>query len=217
MLPHQHIRKCFQQFCRGRFVGKFVISAVLGLLFLVATFIVSAPSAQAYASTSCSRSDQSYHVVEGDTLSKIAFGYDTSWSALASHNHLANPNLIYIGQTVCIPAQGAPTSAPTPAQQKTVLTYSAPASSGSIPDMINQVFGPYGRAAINVATCESGLNPNAYNPSGASGLFQILYPSTWDSTSQAAKSPFDAQANIIAAHEIFVRDGYSWREWSCQP
>jgi hypothetical protein len=88
--------------------------------------------------------------------------------------------------------------------------------------IINQVFGPYGPAAVRVASCESGLNPYAYNPmsiagSHAEGLFQILVPSTWNSTSEADYSPYDASANTRAAHEIFVRDGYSWREWTCQP
>jgi hypothetical protein len=92
----------------------------------------------------------------------------------------------------------------------------------TIASMINQVFGADGPAANRVAQCESGENPNAYNPvsvggSHAEGLFQILYPSTWRTTSQAGQSPYDAQANILAAHEIFVRDGYSWREWTCQP
>ncbi len=92
----------------------------------------------------------------------------------------------------------------------------------SMPGLIYSVFGPYGGAAVRVAQCESGLNPNATNPfsiggSRAAGLFQILYPSTWASTAQRAFSPYDARANTLAAHEIFVRDGYSWREWSCQP
>ncbi len=75
-------------------------------------------------------------------------------------------------------------------------------------------------AALAVARCESGLNPSAYNPtsiggSHAEGVFQILYPSTWDSTPEAASSPYNAAANIEAAHAIFVRDGYNWHEWSC--
>jgi resuscitation-promoting factor RpfC len=34
---------------------------------------------------------------------------------------------------------------------------------------------------VAIATCESGLNPRAYNPSGATGLFQFM-PSTFYST-----------------------------------
>ncbi len=92
----------------------------------------------------------------------------------------------------------------------------------SVASMINQVFGPYSGSAMRVAQCESSLNPNATNPqpvgnSHAEGVFQILYPSTWSTTPYAGSSPYSAWANINAAHSIFVRDGYSWREWQCQP
>jgi len=94
--------------------------------------------------------------------------------------------------------------------------------SGSVVATIEQVFGSYSQGALAIAKCESGYNPSAYNPSPvgnshAEGVFQILYPSTWDSTAYASSSPYNAQLNILAAHQIFVRDGYSWREWQCQP
>ncbi len=112
-----------------------------------------------------------------------------------------------------------PTSPPiqtTPAPMPT----SPPPGQSSVVAMIEQVFGSYAPGALQVAKCESGYNPDAYNPisiggSHAEGVFQILYPSTWVGTSEAASSPYNASANIQAAHEIFVRDGYSWREWSC--
>lgn len=91
----------------------------------------------------------------------------------------------------------------------------------SVVSTIHQVFGPYGSQAVRIATCESSLNPGAVNSiaiggSHAAGLFQILYPSTWYTTSQAHASPYNVMANIRAAHDIFVRDGYSWREWQCR-
>jgi len=52
--------------------------------------------------------------------------------------------------------------------------------------------------------------------SHATGLFQILYPSTWLTTSQASQSPYDAYASTLAAYQVFQRDGYSWRGWVCQ-
>jgi hypothetical protein len=111
---------------------------------------------------------------------------------------------------------------PTPTPKPTPKPPPPPPGSAQVISIIDSVFGSYAPGAINVARCESGFNPNAVNPtpvggSHASGVFQILYPSTWDTTSQAANSPFDAQANTEAAFEIFKRDGYSWREWVCQP
>lgn len=124
------------------------------------------------------------------------------------------------------------TVAPTPRLRPTATTTPKPTATqaptgGSDPGhaaiiaMIDRVFGPDAPEAVRIARCESGLNPKAYNPgsgggSHPEGLFQILYPSTWGRTSQASRSPFDAMANILAAHEIFVRDGHSWREWSCR-
>lgn len=42
----------------------------------------------------------SYAVEPGDTLSAIALRYGTTWSALATTNRLADPNLILIGQVL---------------------------------------------------------------------------------------------------------------------
>lgn len=44
------------------------------------------------------------HIVKaGETLSKIASQYGTSWQVLASINHIVNPNLIFVGQKVALP------------------------------------------------------------------------------------------------------------------
>lgn len=87
---------------------------------------------------------------------------------------------------------------------------------------IRAVFGSYANQALAVASCESSLNPNAYNPisvggAHAEGVFQILSTSTWYSTSYRNQSPYNAYANIHAAYQIFHRDGNSWREWACKP
>lgn len=121
-------------------------------------------------------------------------------------------------------AKITPTPVPTAVPTPDIAPAPAPATpapvtggaSGDVVSIIDQVFGSYASAAITVATCESGLNPNAVGPGGAVGLFQIL-PSTFDNTPEAGNSPYDAYANASAAYDIFVRDGYSWREWTCQP
>jgi hypothetical protein len=86
---------------------------------------------------------------------------------------------------------------------------------------IRGVFGLYATQALHVAQCESGFDPNAYNPivvanGHAQGVFQII-DATWATTSERAQSPYSPEANIQAAWEIFQRDSYRWFEWVCQP
>ena len=69
-------------------------------------------------------------------------------------------------------------------------------------------------AAATVAECESGGNPNAYNPSGASGLWQILgAPQNWTGSTDW----FNPTVNAEAAVAKFTQSGDTWAQWSCQP
>ena len=52
------------------------------------------------------RDPGSYFVRRGDTLFRIALAYGVNPSALATFNHLTNPNLIYPGQQLEIPPTG---------------------------------------------------------------------------------------------------------------
>lgn len=54
-----------------------------------------------------------YVVVPGDTLSKIANKYGTTYQKLAQYNNIANPNVIYVGRKIRIPGT-TPASAPVP-------------------------------------------------------------------------------------------------------
>jgi hypothetical protein len=131
----------------------------------------------------------------------------------------------YTGYLVPTPTPTAtPTPVPAPSGPGPADLASAPPSPSqqAVIAEIQAVFGGYAGGALAVARCESGYDAYAYNPfpvgnSHAEGVFQVLFPSTWEGTSYAALSPYDADANIHAAWEIFSRDGYSWREWQCQP
>lgn len=77
--------------------------------------------------------------------------------------------------------------------------------------------------ALHIMWCESGGDPDAYNPySGASGLFQFL-PSTWATTAGPAGFPgadvFDPAANTGSAAWLANRYAelgqYYWTAWSC--
>jgi len=101
---HQQVWKYFQQHRAASFPRKVGVVAVLGLLFLVITSVVNVRGA--HAQSLCSSGDRTYVVVGGDTLSGIGVRYGVNWQRLASYNHIANPNLIYINQEVCIPGRG---------------------------------------------------------------------------------------------------------------
>ena len=184
-----------------------VILVILGLVG-GSNLVVQLPLSS-YTTTGCSFYNPNASL--DDIASLIGATYGSSVQAIVQVNHILNVNKIFPGQKVCLPASNM--SART---ERTNTNQSAVAA------MIDRVFGPYSPGALHVAMCESGLNPNAYNPISFDGnytvgVFQILYPSTWMRTPEAASSPYDAMANVLAAYSIFARDGFSWREWTCHP
>jgi len=69
---------------------------------------------------------------------------------------------------------------------------------------------------VRVAQCESGLNPSAYNPSGASGLFQFMPATYWLYAGQIGetRSYWDAYGSANVAAYMFSR-GLSY-QWTCR-
>lgn len=81
------------------------------------------------------------HVVQrGDTLSGIAVQYGTTVAALMAANNLTNPNVIYVGQKLCIPGSSAPTP------------YAAGSSGGADPVVVTPVVVAPASASAPVAT-----------------------------------------------------------------
>ncbi len=102
MQTHQRVWKFFQQYTVVSFVVKACVVAVVGLL-AVGVVLAASGAGQARAWAGCYTGNSSYSVVRGDTLSWIAVRYHTSVASLAAYNHIVNPNLIYVGQLICIP------------------------------------------------------------------------------------------------------------------
>jgi len=222
-----------QQMCRGRPgsirlpVRLLMLVAGLGsagMLLLVGSGPLDVFAAPVVDAASCA----AYYTVQpGDTLWRMSLAYGSSVMAIAQANDIPNPNLIYPGQQFCIPqgdeVPGAGVASATQStwQPAAVNGAAAQSTNVSVQSMIEQVFGANAAAALNVAACESGLNPQAYDPisiggSHAAGVFQILYPSTWSQTPEAGYSPYDAWANIQAAYDL-SRGGMDWSQWTCQP
>jgi LysM repeat protein len=122
---HRQVRKSVHWSNLLSILARTSIVAVLGLLLLGATLCVNVRGAQALGV--CSGSDHTYVVVRGDTLSRIANRYGVDNSELASYNHIANSNLIYLNQRICIPGTGfgggsSASSVPTSASATNIST-----------------------------------------------------------------------------------------------
>lgn len=96
-----------------------------------------------------------YRVAAGDTLSSIAARFGTSYQALASANHIANPNLIYPGQVLVV--SGA-SSAAAPA------SYRPSGSGGSYTvragDTLSSIAARFGTTYQTLASINGIANPN---------------------------------------------------------
>ena len=180
---------------------------------------------------------KSYTVVAGDTLAGIAgrfCGSTGKWPALNRGNHaeIADPDRIYPGQKIrltcndsyLIPAASA---APSPAPVAADITpgQAAPVASASVTGITGGTLsfaglealwaaagGPASAeyAAAKVAECESAGNQYAYNPSGASGYWQIL-------GQVVPGNVFDPLVNAENAVAKFTASGDTWAQWVCQP
>ncbi|MBN1660612.1 MAG: LysM peptidoglycan-binding domain-containing protein [Anaerolineae bacterium] len=117
--------------------------AWLATLLLCALFLPATPvHAQA----------QIHVVSAGETLSSIATRYGTTAAAIASANGLSNPNLIYAGQRLTIPASSAG---------------SAPAGGSYVVragDTLASIAARHGTTAAAIAAANGLANPNYIYP-----------------------------------------------------
>lgn len=175
-----------------------------------------------------------YTVRNGDTLSKIAqrlWHRSADWPALyyANRNRIRDFNSIHTGRVLHVPAK--PTHTPrmpyvrpapvvvTAAPAATPIAATAPAapsssgtySYGALESLWVRAGGPASveASAATIAECESGGNPNAYNPSGASGLWQIL-------GAVVPGNLFNAWTNALNAVKKYRDAGDSFAPWVCQ-
>jgi LysM repeat protein len=145
-------------------------------------------------------------VVAGDTLWGIGIRTSRTWQALASFNHIPNPNLIYVGQVVTIPdgsAVPAPVVVPAPALRYTppvshsapVVTYTPP------PKPAVRSAGAPGSFQACVAMRESG------NGSGSSNIYGFLQ-GTWSSLGLSGSPGSASRGQQDAAFAmLYAKDG----------
>ncbi len=105
MHSQQRIWQYFQQHRVASIItGHLIVVTALGAVFLGSMF--GDTLLGAFAQSSCSSGDQTYIVASGDTLGVIASRYHMTWQRITSYNKIANPNMIYVAQHICIPGAG---------------------------------------------------------------------------------------------------------------
>ncbi|MDQ6918461.1 MAG: lytic transglycosylase domain-containing protein [Candidatus Dormibacteraeota bacterium] len=189
------------------------LALVLGLSALPVTGHAAKRPKPAPASVAADTSLQSRFVQrpDGKTSDRWQAEYDAQLAkeaadAAAAAAAAAAAKVAAAAQAAAAPKPRGSAYTPTPA-----------VSSGAVQDLIRQAFGPQGQAAVDwglrVAACESGYNPNAYNPGGPSGVFQFM-PGTFRGTPYGNQNIFDAKANVYAAAWYYQKNGGG--AWSCK-
>lgn len=84
-----------------------------------------------------------YTVQPGDSLSKIARYFGTTYQVLAAANGIYNPNQIYVGQVLVIP------------RQPTIYTYYVQPG-----DTLSRIAARYGTSVSAIASYNGIYNPN---------------------------------------------------------
>lgn len=171
-----------------------------------------------------------YNVKAGDTLSQIAQANGADWHELARINHLTDPNLILIGQTLTLDgtkkAAPAPASAPKDTKQSEVRKSDTKKSDTKKSETKksdrtvrtsrseNRPNTSSGKANLSgawakVANCESSGNPRAVNGGGYYGLFQFDLQ-TWRSVGGSG-NPTQASAaeQLMRAKALYAQRGAS--------
>jgi LysM repeat protein len=141
---------------------------VVGQILRVPSGAGSAPPSGSAAPAVVTRA-RTYTVQAGDTLGAIAARFGTTLSALASANHIADPNLIEVGQILTLEA--------TPAQSGGSNT-GAPAVTVSTPVSSNYV-DPFSFGSWSPSRIDEGVDwiPNVVSPVVAIGDGVITYSS----------------------------------------
>jgi LysM repeat protein len=82
---------------------KVLISTLVLMSVIAGLAIVPAAQAQDFSVISCT----TWHTVQrGDTMYRVALRYGTSVANIQRWNNIANANLIYVGQPLCVNAIG---------------------------------------------------------------------------------------------------------------
>ena len=118
------------------------------------------------------------HTVQpGETLHRISIRYGLSWVAVAQANNLANANIIYVGQQLCIPTTGG--TPPPPAGTIPTFTIVSVAANQSVTIQTSNFPANQQFDVLMGAMGTKGINGIwvTRTPSGSGGSFTTTYTS----------------------------------------
>lgn len=170
-------------------LSKNIVLLVCSAVLLFSSFVVSQDqhSAQA-ANPGAGNGCNWYTVHRGDTLSAIAWRYNTNYSTLARVNGIWNVNLIFVNQQLCIPYrlgsggnQGGGRSGSGMLANGTVLWYAYSAlqwsSRSQVAALLHRAAAIYGLPAnllLAIAWQESGWYQHVIAWDGGIGVMQLM-------------------------------------------
>jgi len=180
---------------------RLAIVFILGLLVVIPTTYAFA---QAPAAT--------YTVQVGDNLFRISLRFGIPVAALQQANGIDNPNLIYVGQVLQIPAGGNPVAA-------TAVPVGTPMPAGSTPvpapggqtgtyivqpgDTLAKIAGRFGTTYLIIAQTNGIVNPNliyvgqSLQIAGATGGQPVTAPVAGGSVQPLSLSGFEAGGQVV--------------------
>jgi len=173
--------------------------ATVGLIGFAGTAGASAPTTH-------------YTVKPGDTLSKLA---PHNWREVAAGNHIANPDLIFVGQVIDLTAT-APAPAYRPAQSHHVSSTrshrAAPAATPTRQRTSSASNAPAGGTVWDrLAQCESGGNWGISTGNGYYGGLQFTQGS-WNAAGGSGNPANASRAEQIRVAEN-LRSQQGWGAW----
>lgn len=145
-------------------------------------------------------------VAAGDTLSGIAAQYGVSYQSIASASGIANPNLIFAGETVEVPTGGggtvsvtpttpAWTPSPAPVQQEQPVSQASPSQ---VPSVTSSGFSIPG-ASQSLTNCIAFReSTNGTNPAANGNVFGIIPASGFNVAGDSLAQQEQVAGQILA-------------------
>jgi len=151
---------------------------VIGLV--LALLVMLAPGTAAPDAALAQDSGQTHVVQPGENLFRIALKYGVSVSALSSVNGIVNPTMVYVGQTLIIPAGNAGSAAPPqPSQPGAPVAGSGGTHIVATGENLFRIAMHYGLTTAQLAAANGIVNPNSVYVGQVlriPGAAQVIHP-----------------------------------------